>query len=433
MNKFFLLALAALALACSSGNKAGSELPDVNPGNNTAQTKQPVVATGEASGISSTSALVAGSYSDAPSQGVYDRGVNYGLAAYDLSLHAGLNSDAATSGSFSVQLSSLEPGTTYYYQAYITVWSESDNKYVDVTGAVKNFTTTTGGGGGNQEDEEPDLQYLTGYEIPAIDLKDDRRCSGSGPETLGTTSWYNYLTRDDNQMVVTHTYSYDGKQYRNWTALIDKDKQGPLWSAFVMHKEAYPDNGVGRYDKKGGGWMPDPGIPDSWQRSVASGQYSRGHFCASEYRQTDLYSSNAQTFYYTNQALQWQNNFNGGIWSSLETAVSGNAPSGRDTLYVVVGVLYEDPNNIITTNQNTQALAPSHFYKCLMKCSFNESGTMTAARGCAYLYTNEAHSGNYSQGITSIDAVEQRSGWDFYANVPKELQDAAEAQSASIW
>lgn len=431
MKKVLLPVLAALALACSSPAKV--ELPSIPSDDTAPVTKQPLVATGEATSITSTSALIPASYIDAPSTGVYDRGVNYGLAAYDLKWQAGLNSDAAASGNFQVQLGSLEPGTTYYYQAYITVWSALENKYVDVTGAVKSFTTTSGSEGGHQDDEEPDLQYLTGYEIPGIALKDDRRCSGSGPETLGTSNWFNYLTTNENQMVVTHTYTFEGRQYRNWTALIDKDRQGPLWSAFVMHKGAYPDNEVGRYDKKGGQWTPDPGIPDAWQRSVASGQYSRGHFCASEYRQTDLYSANAQTFYYTNQQLQWQNNFNGGIWSSLEQAVSSNAPSGRDTLYVVVGVLFEDPQNIITTNQGTQALAPSHFYKCLMKCSFNESGAMTAAKGCAYLYTNESHSGNYSQGITSIDAVEQRSGWNFYANVPKELQDAAEAQATSLW
>ena len=68
-----------------------------------------------------------------------------------------------------------------------------------------------------------------------------------------------------------------------------------------------------------------------------------------------------------------------------------------------------------------------------MKCSFDDSGAMTAAKGCAYLFTNEAHSGNYSQGITTIDAIEQRSGWDFFTNVPKELQDAAESSSKAIW
>jgi len=68
-----------------------------------------------------------------------------------------------------------------------------------------------------------------------------------------------------------------------------------------------------------------------------------------------------------------------------------------------------------------------------MQCSFAADGSMTAAKGCAYLFTNEAHSGKYSQGLTSIDAIEQRSGWDFFANVPQDLQSTAESSSSAIW
>ena len=203
---------------------------------------------------------------------------------------------------------------------------------------------------------------------------------------------------------------------------MDKTKKAPLWSAFVMHKDAYPDNNVGRT----GSWTEDPGIPGSWQQSSSTSGYSRGHFVASNYRQA-VGDANKQTFYMTNQALQQQNGFNGSLWASLEQDVVSKAPSGRDTLYVVVGVLYEDNKTL------GGVPCPSHFYKLLMKCSFNTSGEMTAAKGCAYLFTNVAHTGNYSQGLTSIDAVEQRSGWDFFTHVPKSLQDAAEKQSASVW
>ena len=238
--------------------------------------------------------------------------------------------------------------------------------------------------------------------------------------------------RNEKQVVVTHTFQKDGKRVRNWTGLIDKDKQGPLWIAFVMNKDVFPKKDVGRYDKYGFGWTVDPAVPSDWQRSVASSQYSRGHFVASDYRQNSI-DANAQTFYYTNQTLQWQNSFNSGVWSSLESAVSSNAPSGSDSLYVVVGVLYEGQEKIIDTNQGVKASVASHFYKCLMKCSFNSSGTMTAAKGCAYLFTNEAQSGSYSHGLTSIDAIEQRSGLDFFANVPQNLQDTAESSSTALW
>lgn len=437
MKKFLLPALAAVVLACSPGAKADPEIPFVDPSEKTDPTpaEQPSVTTGDAANITSTAAKIVNKYSGAPSSGVYDRGIYYGKSADALTQQVGLNSNKGTSGTFNVQLVSLEPATTYYYQAYITIWSADANKYVDVLGTVKSFTTEDGSGsGGGESGSVAGLQYLGCYEMPAIDLKNRNACSGSGPETWGTTPWFNYLTGNDNQMVVTHTYPYNGKQYRNWTALIDKDKKAPLWSAFVMHKDAYPDNGIGRAGDwtYSGGNNTDPGVPASWQKSEAGSGYSRGHYVASDYRQA-CSDANWQTFYWTNQSLQFQNSFNGGLWSSLEQAVVSHAPSGRDTLYVVVGVLFEDPSKIISTNQSTQSLAASHFYKCLMKCSFDESGTMTAAKGCAYIFTNEAHSGNYSQGLTTIDAIEQRSGWDFYTNVPEQLQVTAEAQSNALW
>lgn len=154
---------------------------------------------------------------------------------------------------------------------------------------------------------------------------------------------------------------------------------------------------------------------------------------ASDYRQSSV-MQNKQTFYYSNQAPQWQNSFNQGVWSSLENAVKGNVPSGKDTLYVVTGVLYEGTIKTLPSKIGVNVPIPSHFYKCLMMCSFNTSGQMTSAKGCAYVFTNEAHPKmEYSQGITTIDAIEERAGFDFFANVPAALQTAAEKSSKSIW
>lgn len=71
-----------------------------------------------------------------------------------------------------------------------------------------------------------------------------------------------------------------------------------------------------------------------------------------------------------------------------------------------------------------------------MKCSFDSSGNMTAAKGCAYLFENVSHSTSEYDNAkyrTTIDAIEERSGFDFFTNVPKELQDAAESSSKPIW
>lgn len=381
------------------------------------------VVTWKASEITNTSAILSGRYSGVTTE-VRDHGFYWGTSESSMTEQLGLNISSDQTADFSATISSLEPGKTYFFKAYVTVMDSASGNYVDIEGGVQSFTTT---GGEEHPQDNPvavsGLQYLGGYEIPAISLKDTDACSGSGSERSGGTKWYNYETTNSNQMVVTHTYKYNGKIYRNWTALIDKEKKAPLWDAFVMHSSAYPDNSAGRSNS----WKEDPGIPSSWQSCFSSSGYSRGHLVASNYRQTSD-DANNQTFYYTNQALQYQTQFNDGVWNSLENAVVNNAPSGSDTLYVVVGLLYEGGKTI------SGVPCPSHFYKLLMKCSFNTSGDMTAAKGCAYIFTNESHKGmSYSQGITTIDDIEERSGFDFYVNVPKELQDAAESSSKSIW
>ena len=275
--------------------------------------------------------------------------------------------------------------------------------------------------------------------MPALDLQDQTKCNASGRETFGSTKWYNYLTTNSNRMVVTHTYQYNGKLYRNYTAVVDKTKRCPVLTAYVMHAQAYPDKDVrraGSFDTK---TSYDPGIPKAWQSSGSTSDYNdgegyaRGHHCASEDRQTNE-DANKQTFYYTNQSPQIQKYFNDGVWQVLEKAVQSNAPTGRDTLYVVVGTLFEDGNSGSSNDGGTVG-RPSHFYKCLMQCSFAADGSMTAAKGCAYLFENKAYKNGetYPSFITTIDAMEQRSGFDLFANVPKELQDAAESSSKAIW
>lgn len=375
-----------------------------------------VVYTGSASKVTATSANITCNYTGATG-GVYDRGIYFGTSASDISRQVGLNSSSASDAYYTVSLSSLEPETTYYYKAYVTVLNSS-GVYVDVFGSVKSFTT---------ESSAPvtvnGLQFLNCYEVPSLDLVNTESCSNTGGELYGNTNWFNYLTNDDNRMVITHTFRYGGKILRNYTCMVDKNKKAPLWSAFVMQDDAYPDNGVGRT----GSWKTDPGIPESWQSCFSSSGYSRGHFVASNYRQV-CSDANKQTFYYTNQALQFQTSFNDGVWNSLEQAVKASAPSGRDTLYVTVGVLYEGSGTL------DGVPVPSHFYKLLMKCSFGADGSMTAARGVAYLFENKSQKGkNYSQFATTIDAVEQRAGFDFFANVPAELQAAAEKMSSPLW
>ena len=394
----------------------------------------PKVTTRPATEITVSSAILNAGFAHLGTNNVQDVHFLWGTSADQLTEILEVGDDfEVSSGEFHVTLSSLDENTTYYFKAELQYWTEGMG-YQPLEGNVVSFKTLSSASGGNAG-----LQWLGCYEMPAIDLVNRNSYSGRGTETFGSTKWYNYKTTNSMQKVVTHTYAYQGKTYRNYTTLVDGNKRCPLWTAYVMHDEAYPNNGVerGSFNTK---TSYDPGISKSWQSSGSttdgSGNgsgYSRGHHIASSDRRVND-DANDQTFYYTNQSPQWQNGFNSGVWSSLETAIQNHAPTGRDTLYVVVGTLFE---NGVTgpSNDGGTVARPSHFYKLIMKCSFNASNAMTAARGVAFLYTNEAHSGNYYNAgyVTSIDAIEERTGFDFFANVPANLQNPAEQMTSLLW
>ena len=380
----------------------------------------PKVVTGVATSVNQAGAVLNASYTNVDTSRLpQEKGFLWGTSASALTNEV-YDDDTLVStsdGSFSASLSSLTASTTYYYQAFMTVWTGSS--YETVYGSVMSFTTA-------EPITSGDRAYLDCYEMPYLVPV----ASSVGQETFGSTSWYEFDI-SDTRKVITHTFASGGKVIRNFTSCVDRTKRCPLWVAYAMHDDVYPNNGIDRgnfSDSK----SYDPGIPASWQSNGSTFDYNngegyaRGHLCASADRR-NTGDANDQTFYYTNQVPQRQNKFNDGVWSSLEGAVRSAAPTGRDTLYVVSGALFEDGNEA-ASNDGGLVARPSHLYKLLLMCSFNNSGEMTSATGAAYLYENRQHTGNYyNQGyLTTIDAIEERAGFDFFANVPSGLQEAAE-------
>ncbi|MCR5560438.1 MAG: DNA/RNA non-specific endonuclease [Bacteroidales bacterium] len=365
----------------------------------------------EAGQISSTGAVFSGSYSevsDAPESAGFEWGTSKS------SLDGTVESTDELSdrrGQFSATLTGLEPDTEYFFRAYIKV--PDQGRSTTYYSKILSFRTEAGDGPVVQAD----LPYLGCYEIPTLSLSNGKVLTGD--ETWGNTDWYRYDTTNPDQKVVVHTYKNSkGKTVRTYVILFDKNKKAPLLDCTAFNNGAWPRNNVGRNDV----WKYDPALESSWQNSGVSG-YSKGHLTASNDRQDNL-DANHQTFYYSNQAPQYQTGFNDGVWNTLEQQIQGASPSGSDTLYVVNGLLYEDENLM-----SGGVPVPSHFYKCIMYCSFNSSGVMTGAQGAAYIYTNERQykSWNDSSYKTTIDAIEQRTGFDFFPGVPDNFEEQAES------
>lgn len=214
--------------------------------------------------------------------------------------------------------------------------------------------------------------------------------------------------------------------------LYDKSKLCALWVAYEFDKTDHTDRNVGRNDA----WAYDPAIPQDWQPDLSSAynkdsqgnSYSRGHQCASNDRQTTT-DENHQTFYYSNMTPQNQS-LNSGTWSSLESAVQAKATvlTSSQRLYVVTGPLFEGSYSTTKDNSGNSCPIPTGYYKCVMLCTFDASGNMTDAKGSGYTFV---HNGtNAPRVTTTIDAVESLTGFDFFANIPDNLETEAERVSS---
>ncbi len=272
--------------------------------------------------------------------------------------------------------------------------------------------------------------WLKNWEVPAaaVAMEEGVPYSEVIDEGLSGALAYTYECEDSDQIIVTHTYTDGSRRVRNYTMLFDATKKAALWEAYGMHKTEWRDADVGRTDD----WKYDPAIPADWQSAGCTSNYHKGHQVASNDRQAST-TANQQTFYLSNQTPQWQTQFNDGVWNQLENAVQNNAPTGRDTMYVVTGPLYR--NDMTETDDGGKTVPiPSAFWKCIMLCSFDSAGNMTDAKGIGYYFPkNAAYTGKYYNYSTTIDEVEDICGFDLFANVPEELQAKAESVETSLF
>jgi len=367
------------------------------------------VTTGSASDVSYSGATLAASWS----------GVNVGTApqaayfAYGTSENALTStayyggSIATASGNYTASLTSLSPGTTYWYKAVMEVWDGS--QYVDIEGSVRSFTTAPAGS----------LDPAGWLELPEATGDEDfcGRFYGSG----GSTGPY-------------RNYSY-GYSYTYYAS---------LWVAYPLtyaHTQG---------DASTGSWQYNPNVSSDYQVNIVSSSYpsmygasaySRGHQIPNASRVSDD-TMNLQTYYSTNQTPQLQQKFNGSIWSSLENAVRNLTTTDHsDTVYVATGPVYRTDGGSETITYLTGAAGkdanptslpvPNYFWKALLKVKWSEGAIVDAlAVGFWFPHEEYENSDTYTNYVVSVDQIETLTGIDLFTNLPASKETAAEANTS---
>ena len=221
---------------------------------------------------------------------------------------------------------------------------------------------------------------------------------------------------------------------RNYTAYYDKSTYTSMWVAYPLESKH-----MGSYSRPDS-WSFNPLLEEKYQVNLCSASYTdyppyaRGHLIPNASR-NGIKDMQLQTFYVTNSVPQIQDNFNSGMWSSLEGALQSEA--AKETIYIVTGVAFAKVGETKTISYTTakndtkQVPIPNYFYKVALKVTTNSSGTVTSASTVGFWFENKAYSGSaYSNYTVTVDQVEQWTGFDFFANLPDTIEASAERNTS---
>ena len=366
--------------------------------------------TGIPSSVSSTSATLTAQYANLDlTQAPSNVKIVWGTSSGSLNQTASYASPVTTrEGTFSVNLTGLTDGVTYYYQAQMTVYDPTTEGTRVLSGEIRSFTTGAA------------VSSDGWLELPAM------------PNTWSISSdYYGRFYGSGEQVGTNRNYSYH----------YNYNKYASLWVAYPLCANHFNVSRT-RTDK----WDWDPNVDQQYQVSVTSksystmygnGNYARGHQIPNADRKRDD-QMNLQTFYVTNQAPQWQNGFNSGMWSSLEEAARSLVSNNSDTLYVATGPVFDGTFGITLTgaagkNANPASLpVPDHYWKAFLKVK-RTNGVVTSASSIAFWFENRSYSdSDYSNSsyVRSVNQIETLTGLNLFANLPDGFEETAEANTS---
>ncbi|MBR5885662.1 MAG: DNA/RNA non-specific endonuclease [Alistipes sp.] len=270
------------------------------------------------------------------------------------------------------------------------------------------------------------------------------------------TRWSELPERVEGDFLKYKTYFTtlsDSTVVRNYSICYDTHKMVSRWVAYPLHEvyttpkiertdawafdDAITTYGEGGYDIIGYE-LTEPVIPQYLQPNVKAGGFNdgenrkldRGHMLPSASRYNS-WQTNAQTFYATNIFPQ-NARLNQQNWAEVEDRARRSICA--DTLYVVVGTLFENPT---TFHSRGRHLAwPSHCYKLLLRTRSGDTGKSIAQidnaediMAIGFLFENTTE-GNVepAEAVASIAEIEARSGIKFFPTLNPSIEKAVKEQ-----
>lgn len=205
--------------------------------------------------------------------------------------------------------------------------------------------------------------------------------------------------------------------YTGYTVSYNYLNKIPNWVKYEL-TAAETDGPNARNGKK---FRPDPDlmVPQAEDDDYRNSGWSRGHMApAADFKWSD--KAMWDTFYFTNCCPQNQS-LNAGQWSTLEKKTR-EAAKKYGVVNVVSGPIVGD--NIYGKIGLGRVVVPDAFFKALQ----------TETQCIAFVMYNREDNENMQRCAMSVDKLEQLTGYDFFSELPDDVENKLEATySLKYW
>ena len=273
----------------------------------------------------------------------------------------------------------------------------------------------------------------SGYSVDAPEVPTN---ANDGIQSTAPFNWLELPATDaaDGKDFVWHFIRVGANAIRNYSYYWDYKNLVAFWVAYPL-TDSYINKYAGSMPYR---WGLDPLLPRDKQSVLTSGFrtgnhteegafYARGHQIAMADRKITA-EANIQTCYGTNMTPQLNKSdyaggdqdFNGGIWSSLESRVRDWA-SSSDTLYVVTGCTVAGSTYYALDNDGKKVTVPTGYFKAVLRYAPSSTVGHGGYMGCAVYLDHKLYSSSAKVDKSyamSIDDLEQKLGIDLFVNLP---------------